>query len=503
MIKENRLVFAITDVMVWDMKSPRPEGFDAYTGVNHDSITCPYIPEVIGARAEGLDVNKGIGGHDVAIYVRYELIDPTDANIMVATDIAVTHWPNWGPAVTPDGHKCPYDGWDSANGRIANIKGALTPGTKGACWRNGLVVQYKRITETETFLTNLYMSITNNKAPVYPKYAEANQGFWPMQASPLDIHCKCGDSKAYHLCFAKGKVAPPFPNPAPSVTNEKKLELIRKYAPYIYMHTQEAYFPSTVEFSFKYLERYKNSDGQYWLRTKDKLSSPSSVLPYFGGDLNNAKVYAFWVKKKPFNINEITYFFYYPYNRGKEVFNTIWGNHVGDWEHVTVRLAWEFNDGKWDLTPIEVYLSAHGSGNLRNWSQVAKNGNSPIAYSAKGSHAMYFDEGGHVYEDKVIFKLTDYCDKGAVFNTALANRIAAFDKETQQGLDGSVWPSWMSSDFTTAGPNPNDPSSGGIYRWGNTKQGCDFGFGQCRLENGPTGPISKDDVWNPDILEGQ
>ena len=40
-------------------------------------------------------------------------------------------------------------------------------------------------------------------------------------------------------------------------------------------------------------------------------------------------------------VADLVYFFYYPYNRGKEVLFTIWGNHVGDWEHITVRLAWQ------------------------------------------------------------------------------------------------------------------------------------------------------------------
>ena len=51
-----------------------------------------------------------------------------------------------------------------------------------------------------------------------------------------------------------------------------------------------------------------------------------------------APVYAFYAEKGE-GVVDLVYFFWYPYNRGKEVLDTIWGNHVGDWEHITVRLT--------------------------------------------------------------------------------------------------------------------------------------------------------------------
>ena len=298
-------------------------------------------------------------------------------------------------------------------------------------------------------------------------------------------------SKKYLITVYEDNNIPIF-----SISDKEKFALMKKYAPYIYMDENELYFPSTVEFTFPHLERYHNSDGNYWVKTKKKLSSPSGVLPHFIGNLKEAKVYAFWVEKK-YNIKEITYFIYYPYNRGKEVLNTIWGNHVGDWEHVTIRMSPKYIHNQWSIVPITVYLSAHAEGNSQNWNDVELKNSSPIVFSAQGSHAMYFTAGEHTYQS--FPKLTDICSKGKVFDCSQNERVVPFDYSEKKGLNGDAWPTWMSEAFGEGGDNPQNPASGAIFRWGNTKDGCYENY--CRLEDGPTGPISKGDVWNPNVLE--
>lgn len=54
-----------------------------------------------------------------------------------------------------------------------------------------------------------------------------------------------------------------------------------------------------------------------------RAGQPLDTLPFFGGDLDGAPVYAFYADKGS-NIVDLVYFFYYPYNRGKEVVDTIW-----------------------------------------------------------------------------------------------------------------------------------------------------------------------------------
>ncbi|MCP3942798.1 MAG: Vps62-related protein [Desulfobacteraceae bacterium] len=55
-----------------------------------------------------------------------------------------------------------------------------------------------------------------------------------------------------------------------------------------------------------------------------------------------------------------------------------YGNHVGDWESVTIRFLGN--------TPLYVYLSAHGDRPQYNWNQFEFDGTRPIVYSALGSH---------------------------------------------------------------------------------------------------------------------
>ena len=106
-----------------------------------------------------------------------------------------------------------------------------------------------------------------------------------------------------------------------------------------------------------------------------------------------------------------------------------------------------------------------------------------------------YDEACHLWCEDLI----DECGEGVAWDTW--ENVVAFDyydpfENLGRGLGGGLWPVWMSNDFTNPGcdffQNPNcdqDPSIGAIYRWGNPK--WDEVFGYYRLEDGPTGPVSK------------
>lgn len=321
--------------------------------------------------------------------------------------------------------------------------------------------------------------------------------------------------------------------PARAETDEEKLRLLETYAPRVWMNQNEEYFPSAVEWAFQHMVRFKGPDGRYWLRTKQQLSSPSNdSLPLFRGNLDSAPVYAFWVEKPTSelekqllargqmttpNIVDLVYFFYYPYNRGKEVANTIWGNHVSDWEHISVRLEAVKTDGVRSLQPTKVYIAAHNFGGDYPWGEIAKvvpnelqrqalriEGTfHPVIYSAWGSHGSWKDPGAHVYDTAVGTDLTDHCNNGTAWDTW--GNVVAFDYNSKKGLGSNRWPRWMGEDFEAAGEGPDqaDPANGAIYRWGNPQDNGDAGIiakiaGQNRLENGPTGPISKD-TWGPNL----
>jgi hypothetical protein len=85
--------------------------------------------------------------------------------------------------------------------------------------------------------------------------------------------------------------------------------------------------------------------------------------------------------------------------------------------------------------------------------------------------------------------------------------MVALDYAEGVGIGGADWPVWMSDQFTDAGPgDPAVPGMGPIYRWGNQEDCSVLGIpfditdliGVCRLEDGPTGPVSKG-VWGAEL----
>ncbi|MEM7157823.1 MAG: Vps62-related protein [Myxococcota bacterium] len=286
--------------------------------------------------------------------------------------------------------------------------------------------------------------------------------------------------------------------------------LLETYAPRIWFTADEAYFPSSVEWAFPSLERFVGSGGEHWVRTIEPLDSPSDTLPFFAGDLETAPVYAYWAEKKG-GIVDLVYFVYSPYNRGKEVVDTIWGNHVGDWEHITVRLIEKAED---EYEPSQVYLSAHSFGGAYDWDSGEVelfDGTHPVVYTANGSHGFWAQPGDHAYvsigEEDPLFGVcitivcVDLIDETAAdLAWDTWESVYGMDFFAQEGLDGRPWPAWMSDDFTNPGMGaPTLPEAGAIVRWGNPEDCSVLGLGVditdligvCRLEDGPTGPVSK------------
>lgn len=108
--------------------------------------------------------------------------------------------------------------------------------------------------------------------------------------------------------------------------------------------------PCSVDWAFSQMERVVR-DGAFWLYAKQELSNPEddSLALFKGQPVGSAKIYAFWVQKASLKF-DIVYFVYYGYNRRKNVLGTVYGNHVSDWEHLTIRVN--------GALEAEVYLSA-------------------------------------------------------------------------------------------------------------------------------------------------
>ena len=173
-----------------------------------------------------------------------------------------------------------------------------------------------------------------------------------------------------------------------------------------------------------------------------------------------------------------------------------YGNHVGDWEHITIR----FKRG----VPYKMYLSTHDFGTELEWglSSTWHSGDHPIIFSAKGSHGMWAQPGAHDYTPNKVMdllgaQLIDECATGTEWNTWEHLWVRKFGGS----YDGNT--EWLNYEG----------------RWGNLERDCkkvdtatwcvkgecldwldflDFEF--CKLESGPSGPLQKD-AMDPNMWE--
>lgn len=521
---------AIVDITSTVNNDPS-QGPAGYTGLAFCSqgtrCTQPFIPGLLGQFVTPSDINKGIGGDFRYVYAKYELV-PKTSDTPVVKGIKAFHWPYWDVY-------CPTEWTPVSN---------LTTGTKDSCYRVGMCALYEPINDTQTFITNLGISFGDfgNPATKCSAVCGANANIWPLYTDNYDIHKGCEDEHWVYFCYNQAQSWPARPTTI-DVSDNEKLAQLEQYAPRVFMHPSERFYPSSVEWSYDHLFRYSPddlpefipshptetllyhlfppADSNYYLSPKQIIGSPSDWLEYHYGcngsatvkpcQLSDAQVYAFWNKQKipwageEIEVVDLTYFFYYPYNRGKEYFNTIWGSHVGDWEHVTVRLSWVYNTSTgWEIKPIHLFVSAHDFGTAHPWDTISKvpGSDHPIVYSAEGSHGNYVSAGTQRYGKIVKLGITlaflyDYTGEGSQWNTW--TNLQTFDYDAEHGLGISIWPRWMSKNYTAAcapdnpGCDPYDPASGPIFRWGTYEFGsCDI---ECRMAKGPTGPADKG-IWN-------
>ncbi len=260
-----------------------------------------------------------------------------------------------------------------------------------------------------------------------------------------------------------------------------------QYAPRIWLHGDEYYFPSSVEF----FQANTHVEGNH-LVTNESLGCDSCTDPAFldGQRPNQVHVpmYAELVRRtqngQPTNITDIIYWAFFPYNNGKRVcigayvdgigciggYSTF-GNHVGDWEHMTLR----FVDGR----PHQVYLSQHSEGQTlffgSKWLGLV-GGWHPEIYSALGSHGLYPEAARHVYEHigNGDF-LADDTGRGMAWDGWV--RPVVFPWQPMGTYTGSL--SWL-----------NIPQN-----WGNPEAGCDNVVsdltGECVRNGGPAGPLTR------------
>lgn len=192
--------------------------------------------------------------------------------------------------------------------------------------------------------------------------------------------------------------------------------LVQAYAPRVYFHPDEDYFPSSVAWFFENgallytkgdeskpiaidpsgsnLPQGGENDDAYWIDLPIDNAEKERVKK---GDLSDASAY---MHVKPMfggTFTDIAIWIFYPFNgpsRAKiEFFNVSLGKigqHIGDWEHLTLRIS-NFNG---ELK--RVYFSQHSRGVWVDASELEfenGNGNRAVTYSSLHGHAFYPKQG--------------------------------------------------------------------------------------------------------------
>ncbi|KAK1425031.1 hypothetical protein QVD17_20374 [Tagetes erecta] len=186
--------------------------------------------------------------------------------------------------------------------------------------------------------------------------------------------------------------------------------LIQTYSPVVRFHPNEPYLPSSVDWFFENgalldhkgdesnpshindngsnLPQGGSNDDSYWLDLPKDGSSKQRVKK---GDLQDASAY-FHIKPMYGGLfTDIAIWLFYPFNgasRAKVEFINIGlgkiGEHVGDWEHVTLRIS-NFNG---ELN--RMFFAQHSWGTWVSASVLEyANGNKPVVYSSLDGHSSY------------------------------------------------------------------------------------------------------------------
>ena len=269
-----------------------------------------------------------------------------------------------------------------------------------------------------------------------------------------------------------------------------KLDLLKTYAPRLWWDKDEKYFASSVDFALEHLTRELSPYG--YMGFVEGVDSPGYKTDYFYGDKQNMKAYGFIVEKE-YTYIDLSYYIFFPYNKAKEFLGMEFGNHIGDWEHVIVRLKVSIEGGQTYIEPVFAQYGIHSLRKYIAWDNLPRyNETHPIGFIANGSHGIWPNAGKNVYTDLVIIKLTDICSEGENWDLWENGNLETYSYDALNwegyGLGETVWNTCFDHDFY-------NPDSKAIARWGN------FGFEYPiqfypRLQNAPEGPTCKKGVFD-------
>ncbi|KAK2968275.1 hypothetical protein RJ640_016207 [Escallonia rubra] len=192
--------------------------------------------------------------------------------------------------------------------------------------------------------------------------------------------------------------------------------LIKHYGPTVFFHPDDKYMPSSVPWFFKNgallyrdgimkgeaidsrglnLPRGETNDGEFWIDLPDN-DEKSSYLK--NGNIESAELYVHVKPALGGTFTDIVMWVFCPFNGPATIKAGLLnvemskiGEHVGDWEHFTLRLS-NFSGELWSM-----YFSQHSGG---EWVDACNlefiEENKPIVYSSKCGHASYPHPGSYI-----------------------------------------------------------------------------------------------------------
>ncbi|RKF77002.1 putative vacuolar protein sorting-associated protein TDA6 [Golovinomyces cichoracearum] len=171
------------------------------------------------------------------------------------------------------------------------------------------------------------------------------------------------------------------------------------------------------------------------------------------------------------------YMYFFSYNQGNTVLFHELGDHVGDWEHNMIR----FKNGM----PEAVWFSQHSGGQAFAYSGLEKEGDRPVVYTARGTHAIYSKDGDHDHTIPGINfskgPIEDYTSRATRWDPIKSTFFYNFDRSTET--------------LTSVDNSPlgimNFRGKWGDAQYPKGKKGQENLFSFRKYVDGPTGPRKK------------
>ena len=208
-----------------------------------------------------------------------------------------------------------------------------------------------------------------------------------------------------------------------NITSEN--ELIKRWSPVVYFHTEEKYFPCSIDWILKNSNNYKSQIQIYNDFINTKISNTDIHIrfnkEFYKGEkyFDNVPTYVY-LSYRPNKIY-IRYIFIHAYNGHYNIlnlFNT--GAHEGDLEHIVVELN---KDKKLN----RVFLSAHTrmEGKWVSKENLSFENGRIVVFSALNGHGLYEKEGVAL---RYFGIANDYLSKGRRWEPYTERIYAIYDE---------------------------------------------------------------------------